>query len=104
MSIFNQDLYNTLKKEFEDAAKTISNYKAGTRQLPANQTEREQRIIKYRDRLITAYNNFIVYLSEFYGKFDLESQFQANEKIVNYDLKLKKSLQILSLRVTKKIE
>lgn len=105
MSEFNQEKYTALTKEFEDAAKQVANYKPGSeRKLPTDPVKKQQRIIEYRDRLISAYNNYIAYLSEFYDRFDLDSQFNANEKIAKFGLKLKKSLRILNLKLNKKVK
>lgn len=95
MSTFNQETYTNLKKIFTDVTKKIGNYKV--RELPTDPIERKERIKRYCEELVIAYNNFVVYLKIFYNRFDLQSQFKANQLVIEFKQKIKKSLEILGL-------
>lgn len=97
-SAFQQNIYNTLKKELTDTIKKIANYES-RRQLPVDAYEREQRTQEYKRELIGTYNCFVLYISKFYETFDLTSQFKTNEIVEKLKPKLRKCLSILNLQV-----
>lgn len=94
---FQQSTYTALKKELEDTIKKIANYEK--RELPKDETQREERISKYAKELTGTYNNFISYTGLFHGAFDLQLQFNVNAKVEILKLKVKKSLNILKLDI-----
>lgn len=94
---FNQNQYDTLRDLLENVIKKIINYE--TRPLPKNIDEKTERIEAYKVELVTVYNDFVSYLSNFYDSFTEESKSSVKGKLTNTKLRVLRALATLKLRV-----
>lgn len=99
MSTFNQQTYDTYKKTLDDVIKKIKNYDR-SRTLPTDQEKREERIRKYTQETVDSYNTYVSYLGTYYSIFDLNSKFTANEVLIKYQPKIRKTFRILGKNLT----